>query len=261
MAGSLLARHHAHGRMSCFKGPDSPWQTRATTILMAWVTSLVPMHASAQAFDDAYQTWTSVTVQGNVTPDVQLYADLNWRFYDDFHPYQQLYRPGIGLRLTDGMYAYLAYAWTPSWNAERQFVDEHRIWEQWAYDIPGLPDGLRVFLRTRLEQRFRPELSSDVALRLRQFVRVLVPFARDFPVHLSLWDEAFFALSDAGLSSGSGLWQSAGFDQNRLFLGLGWNLVPGELRIEAGYLNHWIVRPRVDTIHHVLAINAFVTIR
>jgi hypothetical protein len=224
------------------------------------ITSLVPFEASAQAFDHTYQTWTSVTVQGNVTPDVQLYVDANWRFYDDFHPFQQLYRPGIGLRLTDGMVAYLAYAWTPSWNAERRFIDEHRIWEQWAYDIPGLPDGLRLFFRTRFEQRFRPELSSDVALRMRQFVRVLVPFARDFPVHLSLWDEVFFALSDAGLSSDGGLWQRAGFDQNRIFFGVGWNIVPRELRIEAGYLNQWIVRHGTDIVNHALMVNAFVTV-
>jgi hypothetical protein len=227
----------------------------------------LPGVARAQAFDETYQTWTSVTVQGNVTPDVQLYVDVNARFFDfddDFHPYQLLLRPGVGYRLTDGMYAWVAYAWTPSWNREHVFTDEHRIWEQWSYDIPGLPSGLRLFLRTRLEERFRPELSSDVALRLRQFVRLIVPFAPSFPLHASIWDEAFFGLTDSGTSPSASrpgtLWQRAGFDQNRLFLGVGVS-IPDGIRVEVGYLNHWIVRPTADEIHHVLAVNAFVTIR
>lgn len=221
--------------------------------------SLAPARARAQAYDDSYQTWASLTVQGEVTPDLVLYIDLNWRFWDDFAPYQQLYRPGIGYRIAPGMHVWLAYAWTPSWSRTGDFTDEHRIWEQWTYDIPGLPDGLKVYLRSRLEQRFRPETSSDVALRFRQMARVLVPFARDFPLSLSLWDEAFVGLSDAGNSAG-GLWQRAGFDQNRLFLGISWTPMP-TVRIEAGYLNHWIVRPTQDEVHHVLAINGFVTFR
>lgn len=230
-------------------------------LLAAIACAMIPTpRAAAQAYESSYQTWASLTVQGEVTPDLVLYVDLNWRFYDDFHPYQQLYRPGLGVRIADGMHVWLAYAWTPSWNDARQYVDEHRIWEQWTYDVPDLPGGLRFYLRSRLEQRFRPELSSDVALRFRQFARVLVPFAQSLPLHLSLWDEAFVALSDAGLSAG-GLWQRVGFDQNRLFVGISWNVAPG-VRVEAGYLNHWIVRPTAtDEVHHVAALNAFVTIR
>ncbi len=229
-------------------------------IAFALWLALGPSDASAQAYEDTYQTWVSTTIQGNVTPDVQLYVDLNGRFYDDFHPFQLLLRPAIGLRLTDGMYAWIGYGWTPSWNAQRRFVDEHRVWEQWTFDIPGLPSGLRVFLRSRLEQRARPEIGSDVALRFRQLARILVPFAPGFPLHLSLWDEAFIALTDSGDSAGM-LWQRAGFDQNRLFVGVGWNVMDG-LRIEAGYLNHWVVRSAgVDDVHHVAAVNAFITIR
>ncbi|MDQ3036218.1 MAG: DUF2490 domain-containing protein [Myxococcota bacterium] len=228
--------------------------------LVLATAAAMPARASAQAYEASYQTWTSLTVQGNVTPDLALYVDLNWRFYDDFHPYQQLYRPGLGYRIAPGMYVWLAYAWTPSWNDARQFVDEHRIWEQWSYDVPGLPSGIRWYSRVRLEQRFRPELSSDVALRLRFMSRVLVPFAPDLPLHLSLWDEAFVPVTNAGQSAG-GLWQRIGFDQNRLFVGVGWNVVPPQVRIELGYLNHWIVsHAGTDVVHHAVALNAFVTV-
>lgn len=235
-------------------------RTLAGSALAVAALACVPAgRAEAQAYESSAQTWVSLTVQGNVTRELALYVDLNWRFYDDFHPYQQLYRPGIGVRLDEGMYVWLAYAWTPSWSPSRHLVDEHRVWEQWTYDVPGLPSGLRVYVRSRLEQRARPALSSDVALRVRQLARLLVPFARGLPVHLSLWDEAFVALSDAGLSAG-GLWQRAGFDQNRLFLGLGWSAAPG-VRIEAGYLSHWIVRDgSTDEVHHVAAVNGFATI-
>jgi hypothetical protein len=216
--------------------------------------------ARAQAHQHSYQTWTSLTVQGHVSPDFQLYLDVNFRFYDDFHPFQMLFRPGFGLRVGEHMWAYVAYAWTPSWTAQHEFVDEHRIWEQWTWDPSGLPDGMRVFVRTRLEQRFRPEVGPDVALRLRQFLRLLVPFGRGSPIHLSLWDEAFIGLTDAGDAMGR-LWQRLGFDQNRLVAGLGWNAADG-VRIEAGYMNHWVVRHTgTDEIHHVLAINGFWTFR
>jgi hypothetical protein len=231
---------------------------RAALVLIAVVTA--PALARAQAYTASYQTWASATIQGNVHPDVQLCVDLNARFYDDFHPYQMLVRPAVGVRLTEGMYAWLGYGWTPSWTASRGYVDEHRAWEQWTYDVPGLGAGLRVFLRTRLEQRARPSIGSDVALRLRQFARILIPFAPGFPLHLSLWDEAFVALTDSGDSTGR-LWQRIGFDQNRLFGGIGWTIDPS-WRIEAGYLNHWIVRANaVDEVHHVAMVNVFVTIR
>ena len=93
-----------------------------TGIAFALWLALGPSDASAQAYEDTYQTWASTTIQGNVTPDVQLYVDLNGRFYDDFHPFQLLVRPAIGLRLADGMYAWIGYGWTPSWNAQRRFV-------------------------------------------------------------------------------------------------------------------------------------------
>jgi hypothetical protein len=218
-----------------------------------------PATVEAQAFEAAYQTWTSMTIQALVHPDLQIYFDANLRLYDDFHPYQVLLRPGLGARIGDGMWITLAYAWTPSWNAEREFVDEHRIWEQWTWDPSGLPGRMRLFVRTRFEQRFRPALSSDVALRVRQFVRLLVPYTPDSPLHLSLWDEAFVALTDSGDATGR-LWQRLGFDQNRLFLGVGWNASDG-VRIEIGYLNHWIVRPGTDDVHHALMVNGFVTIR
>lgn len=239
------------------------WSPALGLALLVWGAGA---RARAQAYDASYQTWASLTLAGDAHPDVQLYVDLNGRFYDDFHPFQILVRPAIGVRLSPGMHAWLGYGWTPSWSATRLFTDEHRIWEQWTWDVPGLPDGLRFFLRTRLEQRMRPEIGSDVALRLRQMVRVIVPFARGSEWGLSLWDEAFVGLTDSAHAADpvagrtAALWQRAGFDQNRLFVGLSWGAAPG-VRVEAGYLNHWVVREGRDDVHHVGAINGFVTFR
>ncbi len=247
-----------HARRS--SGTTSPPAVLATGLPAASLALLAHIgSASAQdAYHDSYQTWTSLTVQGHATRELQLYADVTARFYDDSHPYQPTARPALGFRLEDGMYVWAGYAWTPGWNARRQFIDEHRAWQQWSYDIPGLPAGLRVLVRSRFEQRVRPE-SGRVALRARQFARLLVPFAPGSPVHLSLWDEIFFALSDAANTDGS-FWQRTGVEQNRIFVGLGWSVEPG-LRIEAGYLNHWIIRPQADEIHHVLSINVLTTVR
>lgn len=243
--------------------PDPARPTFPAIGVLVLALCSVPGIARAQAYAESYQTWLSLTLQGNVTPDVQLYVDLNGRFYDfddELHPFQILIRPAVGLRLSEGMYAWLGYGWTPTWSPQHAFVDEHRVWEQWSFDIPGLPGGVRVFLRTRLEQRARPTISSDVALRLRQFARVLVPLVHGVPVHLSLWDEAFVALTDSSTSAGA-QWQAMGFDQNRLFVGVSISPADG-VRVEVGYLSHWNVRhTSTDLVRHVLAVNAFATIR
>jgi len=212
----------------------------------------------AHAFEESFQNWNSLTIQGDATPDLQLYIDLNARLYDDLSASTFIVRPALGFRLMDRMYGWLGYAWTPGWTDNGALVREHRLWEQWTYDLPGFPDGFQLFFRSRLEQRFRPGHAQTTAFRFRQLVRLLVPIAWGGALRLSLWDELFVGLSRAEQAVGQ-LWQRSGLNQNRLFLGPSLN-VTADVRLECGYLLQVVFQPQEDTVHHIAALNAFVLI-
>ncbi|MCZ7683053.1 MAG: DUF2490 domain-containing protein [Sandaracinaceae bacterium] len=103
-----------------------------------------------------------------------------------------------------------------------------------------------------LEQRLRTEGDVDVGLRLRLMARVQAPITRSRELLVVVWDEAFVGLNDTAWG------QRGGFDQNRFFVGVGWQVIPAQLRLELGYTNQWIVRAATDPVNHIAALNAFV---
>lgn len=236
-------------------------------VLTMLVALLVAAPARAQeedpersGLDHHFETWLGGFITGPIAGDVFTISDVHYRAWDDFSPHWVLIRPGVGLRLMDGMFAVLGYAWTPSWRARDAvgFTDEHRIWEQWQWEIQDAPTLFRFQLRTRFEQRFRTQIPLDVAVRFRQFVRMSVGLDQRNVVWFVLWDEIFFGLNDAGG------YQRAGFDQNRLFVGWAFQAVPGQLRFELGYFNQWIYRPGNplgDAVNHTAMLNTYVSWR
>ncbi len=228
---------------------------------------LAPCPARAQdAIDDQYETWLGMFLSGPIHGDLFTFSDLHYRAYDDFSPHWALIRPGVGLRLMDGMFAVLGYAWTPSWRARdgENFTDEHRLWQQWQWELRDVPSRIRLQLRTRVEERFHTQIPLDVGVRLRQLARLSVGVDRDERVWFVLWDEVFFGLNDAGGGEMRAPYQRAGFDQNRLFVGWAMVAVPNTLRFELGYFNQWIRRPgnpAGDAVNHAAMLNAYVSWR
>jgi hypothetical protein len=158
-----------------------------------------------------------------------------------------LLRPGVGVRFRPDMVAWLGYAWTPVIREGALSLDEHRLWQQWTWDVP-LPLGMKLSLRSRLEERLA---LSQVGLRFRQFVRLQSPRLGGGPMILAVWDEAFIAFNDTSFG------QQAGFDQNRAFAGVGL-FMSKEVRLEAGYLNQYQVRRNApDPMRHVLQVSVF----
>lgn len=243
----------------------------ASLALALWLSpSRVEAQSEGRAIDPQYQTWLGFFFQGPIAGDLFFQADVHYRTFPDFFPNWILLRPALALRLMDGMFVSLGYAWTPSWSSQSaSMVDEHRIWEQWMYDFPlDAQSGIRFQIRTRVEQRIRHPRGpngeeAQLGLRLRQMVRVQVPLTTDRAWLFVLWDEMFFMLSEAG-SAETNIWQRPGFDQNRLFGGIGYVVIPGVLRLELGYFNQWIHRhdhPRGDLVNHVAMLNTFVSWR
>ena len=231
----------------------------ASSGLLAALWLVGPSVAAAQtdSIDDQYETWFGGFFAGPVTGDVWTHSDVHYRVYDDFSPRWVLLRPGLSLRLMDGMFATVGYAWTPSWGARgaERFTDEHRAWEQWMWELTEPGSGMRFQIRTRLEERFRSE--REVGMRLRQMVRLAVPVSDDRNWLLVLWDEVFFDLNDTTVTT----YQHQGFGQNRLFVGVGYQAVPGTLRFEFGYFNQFIRRPgdpNGDLDNHTVMLNTYV---
>lgn len=235
------------------------------TLVCAALSALVLVttgDAGAQGVDHRYQTWVGLFAHGRIAGRFVFQGDLHYRVYANATPYAVLVRPGVGYQIVPGMFVTLGYAWTPSWSAAGQavedFVDEHRVWEQWQYEFPLAGGAVRVQLRSRLEQRVRPGVGDDVGLRFRQMARVTVPLGTGGRWLLAAWDELFVGLNDTDWK------QRQGLDQNRVFAGVGWWFAPGSARVEAGYFNQHVLRPgnpAGDLSNHGLMVNAYVTWR
>lgn len=239
---------------------SSLWALLTLAAALCTSASAPTAHAqdgSALAFDDQYETWFGGFFGGPIVGPLFTHSDVHYRGWDDLSPHWILVRPGLSLRLVDGMFVTLGYAWTPSWGARGagRFADEHRVWEQWMWEITDGPSAIRFQIRTRLEERFRSD--AEVGMRLRQMLRLSVPLTPDRAFTFVVWDEAFFDLNDTTVTP----YQRAGFGQNRLFFGFGWQAVPVTLRFEAGYFNQWIRRPGHDlgdAVNHTAMLNTYV---
>ena len=72
------------------------------------------------------------------------------------------------------------------------------------------------------------------------------------PFQLIASDELFLNLSESDFRT------EPGFDQNRAFLGVGYQATP-DLRVELGYMNHYVHRyTDADQVNHVFATNVHV---
>ena len=84
------------------------------------------------------------------------------------------------------------------------------------------------------------------AHRFRQQLRVAVNFKKNEPWQLLVYDEFFFHLNQTAFTV-------PGFDQNRVFAGLAYDAKA--VRVEFGYLNQYIVRPRdPDNNNHLFSL-------
>ncbi len=229
--------------------------------------SLSALHAStAQAQErpsitHQFQPWLVVNYQGPLAGRLALVGDVQYRVWDDFTPQQVLVRQALVWWFTPRLFAGVGYAWTPSWRGRdaTSFLDEHRIYQVLQYQYTHPATGFVLQLRTRIEQRFRvSDPGVEVGLRAREMVRALLPVAIDRRLSVVAWDEVFLHVTDGG-GDGSPQWAFAGFDQNRAFVGLGFQVVPA-VRLELGYLNQFIHRPynpAGDLMSHTGLLQAF----
>ncbi len=226
-----------------------------TVLTSAWLFANTPAQAQRSGSSD-FQSWTALL--GTGAPDAGPAGPALWL---DLHARRGrsgtllIVRPALGYRFAPWGSLWAGYAWVPSFADESPGgdpVDEHRIWQQVIFAHRYSSLGLSVQSRTRFEQRFH-EQGEDVALRLRQFVRVNWQPDPALPLGLALWDELFLGLTKNDWGAPQGM------DQNRLFVGPFLTTAPWS-RLEMGYLFVYLDR-ETDLYAHVLAVNLFVSLR
>jgi hypothetical protein len=176
-----------------------------------------------------------------------VHLELQNRLSDWGREWQQLVvRPGINYQLSENVSLGLGYGFIRTYPygglpvAHR--FDEHRIAEQ--IQVRHAAIGLKWTHRVRLEQRWIEELQKQPderfqrenwrgEQRVRYMLRTELPLTEDRRWYVPLWNEVF--LNFGGNIVGNH------FDQNRAFIGLGWQMAK-HVRLETGFLEQTVKR-------------------
>lgn len=173
------------------------------------------------------------------------WLDGQYRFQDSATNVRTLLaRPALGYVVRPGLSLWAGYGWFGTEADGVGRVDENRLWQDilWRPPIDG---PSRLLLRTRFEQRWL-DTGDDAGWRFRQMLRVELPVAMDGRLALVGANEVLIAMNDTDWGERSGL------DQNRLFLGLGYEFGTRTF-VEISYLNLYIDRPLIeDVVNHLL---------
>lgn len=169
------------------------------------------------------------------------------RFFEDFDRFSQgVVRFVPGYQFSDNIALFFGYTWQPTVLANGDTIHEHDINQAMTWS--RATDWGSLSMRTMIEWRFVNH-DSQMATRLRQKVRTNYQLT-DITPHLSLiaWEELFLNVYSVDWGPESG------FDQNRVFAGLGWQFdQKGHYTFEVGYLNQYLSRPGQDNLmNHML---------
>ena len=215
--------------------------------LLRVLAPLLLLFASSEAGaqETSYAQWVSVPMTVDIGEDEsrpQLWLDMHARRFEDSTT--TIFRPAVGWRFNKTIVTHAGYGFISTYADANGSAHEHRIWEQ---VILNLAPGARIKLqsRTRFEQRMSHD-GGNVALRLREFVRVGWHVAEGSPFQILVWDEVFVGLNEANWGP------PQGYDQNRLFVGPGVNVTPLGGRLELGYLHNHLKRNPENQVNHSL---------
>lgn len=227
--------------------PWAAWRSAAFGIALLSVWFAQPPAASAQFTSDR-RVWWNATVQERVgtASRWRWYFELQGRTRDGINDMDQLLvRPAVGFDLTPRSSLWAGYGYTPSYPPDDEVLHEQRTWQQYLWVGRLRRPALQLQWRSRLEERWIAG-NGETAWRYRQFAR----FTRQLGPRaggpaIVLWDEVFVHMNDTARTV-------SGFDQNRLFAGVGLGVGP-RTRLEIGYLNQAIDSARgPNRRNHVL---------
>ena len=185
-------------------------------------TCLAAFVASADGTIDDFRQWTSVHVSHRYDDRFSFNLLSQVRFSDDVSEYDEtVLKPAAHFVVAPGFKLTLGYHFAN----KKDSPDEHRVWEQVAFGRSFA--DLDLGLRGRLEQRFINHLGGTI-VRNRYRLKAVHP----------LWDTRWYAVGTEEVFvnfNGLGAGPVSGFEQNRLFGGVGLRLGQ-RVRVESGYL-------------------------
>ena len=197
-----------------------------------------------------------------------LHFDAQARSTDNVKEVQTLLlRPGINYHLNKSWVATAGYAYIPNRRTignKSELLPEHRAWQQLVYNHKW--SRVASAHRLRFEQRFLPIVNysfSDIwkdghnpAYRLRFFTHHVLPLKKEDAftegVFFALQDEVFMNTGNKNNVNGRT------FDQNRLYVALGYRLPNTKIDLEGGYMNQYIQgRDQRITNNHIAQIAVY----
>lgn len=209
-------------------------------------------NALAASPDQAFQWWQPVYLDFPIlNKKLRGYVESNSRLYDGLDGMDQyLLRTALGYKFRKNIEFYQGYNYQNNFRPTR--IQENRSYQQLGVGHV-LFKRLQVLHRMRSEQRFFED-REGCAVRLRYMLRFATPI-RSTSWYLVTSDELFINLNS--LSEGP----NAGFDQNRLYGGLG-RQINQKVRFEVGYQYQHVNRsdPTADKASHQLMTQTFISL-
>jgi len=193
--------------------------------------------------------WLALNNAFNTGKKTGIHFDAQFRSSDKTEHLQTLLlRPGFNYRFNSRMTGTLGYALIQNRRevgTASGYVTEHRIWEQFLYNHNW--KYLNISHRFRVEQRWigTAGITGDriktedyfAAQRLRYFFRSIIPFNGEQSFTRGFFgavqDEIFGNIGNTDRLNGRF------FDQNRLYLALGYRLSK-KADLEGGYMNQYV---------------------
>jgi hypothetical protein len=159
-----------------------------------------------------------------------------------------MYRPALRYTALPHLNFFMGYLWNPQFYPT--FKNENRLWQQIL--LSQSASMTEQSYRLRVEQRWI-ESTTDVSWRLRLMLRTILFFDHDKAFGLCLSDEYLQNVNDADPVV------SAGFDQNRLFLGFNLRFTQ-KVQLDIGYQHVYLNRPLqpTDLITHTALLYAYI---
>ena len=228
----------------------------AVRVVVVSFPFLAPVAIADELFQDA-GSWLQVVGEGSLKflhPDLEkgrIWLEGQARFDDNWqHWYQGVVRAALGYSLSDRATLWVGYSWVPTQPAgPSSYISQQDVFPAFRYIAPTIL-GTFTF-RTMVDTNFLR--GNQPRVRPRQLIRFLRPFGFEQRLSLVAWDEVFVRVNSTPLGGVSG------FDQNRMFLGLGWSFFP-TVRTEVGYMNQYVddARHFNNTMRHLIMGSLFV---
>jgi hypothetical protein len=223
------------------------------------MSSLLAQQAPKEVRDHS-QVWTAYFNQTRLSDKWGIWLDVHARRTDFLDRWNtMIFRPGLTYYLNDHVRLTAGYAYVAHFPASSAAPvrPEHRPWQQVMWTSRS--KKLQTLQWVRLEERFNRKVANNELLdeyafnfRVRYQISLMVPLKGDF-IQLGT---PFLVLSDEiHINAGKQITYNY-FDQNRFFLGLGYQFSK-TMNVQLGYMNLFQQLPTGNQFNNNHALRLF----